>query len=70
MPATMKTKRDTRTAAELDDQLDSELADSFPASDPPSITQPGTRPRSQRLEPDHGLERDLGGKSRRNDRSA
>lgn len=28
----------------LDDELDEELADSFPASDPPSVTQPAPDP--------------------------
>ena len=28
---------------QLDRELDHELADSFPASDPPSITQPGVK---------------------------
>lgn len=31
---------------ELDDELDRELADSFPASDPPSMTQPAPKPGS------------------------
>jgi len=30
-----------RTKQELDTELDRELADSFPASDPPKITRPG-----------------------------
>ncbi|WGJ16672.1 hypothetical protein QEV83_04935 [Methylocapsa sp. D3K7] len=29
---------------ELDDELDRELEDSFPASDPPSMTQPALKP--------------------------
>ncbi len=28
---------------QLDRELDHELADSFPASDPPSVTQPGVK---------------------------
>lgn len=47
-----KQDRDKR-AADRQRQLDSELADSFPASDPPSITQPlGLKPgRPDRNEP-------------------
>ncbi len=46
MIAKTKTKTDQNRNREKRDanqqrQLDSELADSFPASDPPSITQPG-----------------------------
>lgn len=44
-PAVPKPAKDTghheRTPEELDAELDRELADSFPASDPPKITRPG-----------------------------
>lgn len=32
-------KRDQQGAEDVDEQLDHELEDSFPASDPPSLTQ-------------------------------
>lgn len=45
VPATPKPATDSehreRTHEELDAELDRELADSFPASDPPKITRPG-----------------------------
>jgi hypothetical protein len=41
---------------QLDDDLDRELADSFPASDPPSVTQPAPKPGGP--ERDHSAKRD------------
>jgi hypothetical protein len=41
-----KPKRESAAADEkkqLDRELDRELADSFPASDPPSVTQPSVK---------------------------
>lgn len=46
MTAKAKTKIDKKPKQESsgkDKQLDRELADSFPASDPPSITQPSIK---------------------------
>jgi hypothetical protein len=39
------------TSEEIEDRLDEELLDSFPASDPPSLTQPG----DPRPEPDYHI---------------
>ena len=33
-----------KSANGLQEQLDRELEDTFPASDPPSVTQPGVKP--------------------------
>lgn len=46
MTAKAKTKTDKKPKQEIsgkDKQLDRELADSFPASDPPSVTQPSVK---------------------------
>ncbi len=46
MTAKAKAKIDKKPKQESsgkDKQLDRELADSFPASDPPSVTQPGVK---------------------------
>jgi hypothetical protein len=41
MDERVKTKTDpNQRKVEFDDPLENELADSFPASDPPSLTQP------------------------------
>jgi hypothetical protein len=37
-----KSKTKEKLSKDLQSELDRELADTFPASDPPSVTQPGT----------------------------
>lgn len=43
-PRTHETVRRQSSGQDQEKQLDRELAESFPASDPPSITQPGVGP--------------------------
>lgn len=43
MVETAKPANDVKRARDRAEQLDLELDASFPASDPPSVTQPGTR---------------------------
>jgi hypothetical protein len=60
MTAKAKTKTDKKPKQEnsdkdkqtrLDRELDHELADSFPASDPPSVTQPSVKPGAPERKP-------------------
>ena len=40
-PDGVEKDQEQKTRKELDEELDKELADSFPASDPPKVTRPG-----------------------------
>jgi hypothetical protein len=43
-PRTQESPRRQRSGQDREKRLDRELAESFPASDPPSVTQPGFIP--------------------------